>query len=109
MRGGAPLRGHQELSVDACTTDFAKGAGRVSVIMVTDTGKTLVALNTVQEIAPHGNALVVMPTLELLEQTAAVWRREDAEASTSAASRSTTPITTRCAERSPSAWDGAAV
>ncbi|WP_248869289.1 DEAD/DEAH box helicase family protein, partial [Streptomyces sp. HNA39] len=71
-----PLRGHQTLAVDACIDEFTDGAPRVSVIMATGTGKTLVALNTVQETAPQGNALVVMPTLDLLEQTAAVWQGE---------------------------------
>ncbi|MEV7960257.1 DEAD/DEAH box helicase family protein [Streptomyces sp. NPDC088252] len=70
-----PLRGHQTLAVDACVHEFTGGAPRVSVVMATGTGKTLVALNTVQETAEH-NALVVMPTLDLLEQTAAVWQRE---------------------------------
>ncbi|WOX19889.1 DEAD/DEAH box helicase [Streptomyces solicathayae] len=71
-----PLRGHQTLAVDACIEEFTDGARRVSVIMATGTGKTLVALNTVQETASQGNALVVMPTLDLLEQTAAYWQRE---------------------------------
>ncbi|MEU2235139.1 DEAD/DEAH box helicase [Streptomyces vietnamensis] len=71
-----PLRGHQTLAVDACIDEFTDGSPRVSVVMATGTGKTLVALNTVQETAPQGNALVVMPTLDLLEQTAAVWQQE---------------------------------
>jgi superfamily II DNA or RNA helicase len=71
-----PLRGHQTLAVDACVHEFTAGAPRVSVIMATGTGKTLVALNTAQETAPQGNALIVMPTLDLLEQTAAVWQNE---------------------------------
>ncbi|MEU9608506.1 Helicase associated domain protein [Streptomyces sp. NPDC048057] len=71
-----PLRGHQTLAVDACVHEFTDGAPRVSVVMATGTGKTLVALNTVQETAPQGNALIVMPTLDLLEQTAAVWQSE---------------------------------
>ncbi|WP_274565135.1 DEAD/DEAH box helicase [Streptomyces spiramyceticus] len=71
-----PLRGHQTLAVDACMNEFTDGAPRVSVIMATGTGKTLVALNAAQETAPQGNALVVMPTLDLLEQTADVWQRE---------------------------------
>ncbi|MET8514333.1 DEAD/DEAH box helicase family protein [Streptomyces sp. NPDC005077] len=71
-----PLRGHQEIAVDSCVTSFAQGTPRVTVTMATGTGKTLVGLNTVQETAPHGSALVVMPTLKLLEQTAAVWHKE---------------------------------
>ncbi|WP_406404859.1 DEAD/DEAH box helicase family protein [Streptomyces sp. NBC_01643] len=70
------LWGHQELACDACVTNFAAGAPRVTVIMATGTGKTFVGLNIAQETAPHGSALVVMPSLDLLEQTAAVWRRE---------------------------------
>ncbi|MGN9796227.1 DEAD/DEAH box helicase family protein [Streptomyces sp. OZ13] len=71
-----PLRGHQEIAKDSCVTSFADGTPRVTVIMATGTGKTLVGLNTVQETAPHGRALVVVPTRKLLEQTAAVWHRE---------------------------------
>lgn len=71
-----PLRGHQEIAVGSCVTSFAQGTPRVTVTMATGTGKTLVGLNTVQETAPHGSALVVMPTLKLLEQTAAVWHTE---------------------------------
>ncbi|MFF0451116.1 Helicase associated domain protein [Streptomyces sp. NPDC004609] len=71
-----PLRGHQTLAVDACVSEFTDGAPRVSVVMATGTGKTLVALNTVQETTPQSNALIVMPTLDLLEQTAAVWQQE---------------------------------
>lgn len=75
-RLSTPLRGHQDLALDACATHFAKGAPRVSVLMATGSGKTLVALNTVHEVAPRGSALVVVPTLQLLEQTAGHWRKE---------------------------------
>ncbi|MET8241757.1 Helicase associated domain protein [Streptomyces sp. NPDC005078] len=70
------LRGHQELACDACVTNFAAGAPRVTVIMATGTGKTFVGLNAAQETAPRGSVLVVVPSLELLEQTAADWHRE---------------------------------
>lgn len=71
-----PLRGHQEIAVDSCVASFSQGTPRVTVTMATGSGKTLVGLNTVQETAPQGRALVVMPSLRLLEQTAAVWHKE---------------------------------
>lgn len=57
-------------------SSFIEGYRRVTVIMATGTGKTLVALHAVQETAPEGVSLVVVPSLRLLEQTAAVWHRE---------------------------------
>lgn len=71
-----PLHGHQDLAVDAIVTDFDEGATRVTTIMATGSGKTHVALHAVQEIAPQGRALVLVPTQDLLEQTAQLWRRE---------------------------------
>ncbi|MET9104764.1 Helicase associated domain protein [Streptomyces antibioticus] len=57
-------------------SSFIEGYRRVTVIMATGTGKTLVALHAVQETAPEGVSLVVVPSLRLLEQTAQVWHRE---------------------------------
>ncbi|GHE71554.1 helicase [Streptomyces capitiformicae] len=57
-------------------SSFIEGYRRVTVVMATGTGKTLVALHAVQETAPEGVSLVVVPSLRLLEQTAAVWHRE---------------------------------
>ncbi|WP_019064878.1 DEAD/DEAH box helicase [Streptomyces prunicolor] len=70
------LRGRQQSAADACVSSFIDGYRRVSVYMATGTGKTLVALHTVQETVPEGVCLVVVPSLLLLEQTAAVWHRE---------------------------------
>ncbi|MHB6903992.1 helicase associated domain-containing protein [Streptomyces sp. DB-54] len=72
----SPLRGHQEQALDAIVTDFDEGATRVSVYMATGTGKTHVALNAVQETAPRGRALVVVPSVALLAQTARTWHKE---------------------------------
>lgn len=70
------LRGRQQSAADACVSSFIEGYRRVSVIMATGTGKTLVALHVVQESAPEGASLVVVPSLRLLEQTAAAWHSE---------------------------------
>ncbi|MEB8342559.1 DEAD/DEAH box helicase [Streptomyces endophyticus] len=71
-----PLYGHQDIAVDHIVTEFSAGATRATAIMATGTGKTHVALNAVHETAPDGRALVLVPTLDLLEQTAGVWRSE---------------------------------
>ncbi|MCM8555406.1 DEAD/DEAH box helicase [Streptomyces sp. STCH 565 A] len=71
-----PLYGHQDIAVGHIVTEFNAGATRATAIMATGTGKTHVALNAVQETAPDGSTLVVIPTLDLLEQTAGVWRSE---------------------------------
>ncbi len=71
-----PLRGHQDMAVDAIVNNFAEGATRVTTLMATGTGKTHVALHAVQETAPHGRALILVPSQALLEQTAAKWHEE---------------------------------
>ncbi|MFI5756814.1 Helicase associated domain protein [Streptomyces sp. NPDC051569] len=70
------LRGHQEIARNSCASNFAAGTPRVTVTMATGAGKTLVGVNAAQDAAPDGSALVVMPTLKLIEQTAAAWYRE---------------------------------
>lgn len=72
----SPLWGHQDMAVDAIVSNFGAGAPRVTVTMATGTGKSHVALNAVQEAAPNGRSLVVVPSRKLLEQTAALWHRE---------------------------------
>lgn len=72
----SPLRGHQDLAVDSCVSVFKEGASRATITMATGSGKTHVALNTVHETAPRGRALVVVPSLRLLEQTASLWHHE---------------------------------
>ncbi len=71
-----PLRGHQDMAVDAIVTGFAEGATRVTSTMATGTGKTHVGLHAVQETAPHGRALVLVPSQALLEQTAKTWHTQ---------------------------------
>ncbi|GAA0684000.1 Helicase associated domain protein [Streptomyces thermocarboxydus] len=70
------LRGGQQIAVDTSASSFIEGYRRVSVYMATGTGKTLVALHVVQETAPEGASLVAVPSLRLLEQTAAKWHNE---------------------------------
>ncbi|MFJ8086303.1 Helicase associated domain protein [Streptomyces sp. NPDC096205] len=70
------LRGGQQIAVDTSASSFIEGYRRVSVYMATGTGKTLVALHVVQETAPEGASLVAVPSLRLLEQTAAKWHSE---------------------------------
>ncbi|MBT2391453.1 Helicase associated domain protein [Streptomyces sp. ISL-1] len=71
-----PLRAHQQLAFDSCVSHFLCGTPRVTITLPCGAGKTLVALNVVQATVPNGRSLVVMPTLNLLEQTAAVWHAE---------------------------------
>ncbi|MFJ3339141.1 Helicase associated domain protein [Streptomyces sp. NPDC086766] len=70
------LRGHQQSAADTCVSSFIEGYRRATILMPTGTGKTLVALHVVHETAPGGVSLVVVPSLRLLEQTAAEWHRE---------------------------------
>jgi predicted helicase len=70
------LRGRQQCAADTVVSSFIEGYRRATVIMATGTGKTLVALHIVQETAPGGVSLVLVPSLRLLEQTAKVWHRE---------------------------------
>lgn len=70
------LRPRQQSAADTCVSSFIEGYRRATVIMATGTGKTLVALHVVQETAPEGVSLVAVPSLHLLEQTAAAWHRE---------------------------------
>ncbi|MFE7314237.1 Helicase associated domain protein [Streptomyces sp. NPDC057555] len=72
----SPLRGRQQCATDACVSSFAVGMRRALVVMPTGSGKTFVALHTVQETAHEGVSLVVVPSLKLLEQTAAAWHSE---------------------------------
>ncbi|WP_179199567.1 DEAD/DEAH box helicase family protein, partial [Streptomyces viridochromogenes] len=64
------LRGRQQCAADTVVSSFIEGYRRATVIMATGTGKTLVALHIVQETAPEGISLVLVPSLRLLEQTA---------------------------------------
>lgn len=71
MRDGTmpPLWPHQEQAVKAVVEALRDG-GRCQVIMACGTGKTRVGAEASRELAPDGKVLVVVPTLELLAQTA---------------------------------------
>lgn len=65
---------HQIQAVEAACAHLARG-GRVSLVMACGTGKTRVAAESSRRLVPHGRVLVVVPTLELLHQTAQQWRQ----------------------------------
>ncbi|MFD7168447.1 DEAD/DEAH box helicase [Streptomyces violascens] len=71
-----PLRGHQAVAVAGSVSAFLDHHARVSVVMATGTGKTLVALHIAHRTAPHGNVVLFAPNIQLLYQTAQVWHRE---------------------------------
>ncbi|GGX97008.1 helicase [Streptomyces minutiscleroticus] len=76
------LRPHQREAVDAVLRALeAPGDGRVparglrtQVVMATGSGKTLVAVRSAEELRA-GRVLVLVPSLDLLAQTEAAWRR----------------------------------
>ncbi|WNO76940.1 Helicase associated domain protein [Streptomyces sp. AM8-1-1] len=63
----------QRAAADCVLNDFAMGHARVQVIMPCGTGKTHLAVHIAHEVAPDSRSLTVMPTLDLLNQTARVW------------------------------------
>ncbi|MBY8864491.1 DEAD/DEAH box helicase [Streptomyces sennicomposti] len=67
------LWARQRAAADSVLNDFAMGRPRVQVIMPCGTGKTHLAVHIAHEVAPDSRTLTVMPTLELLNQTARVW------------------------------------
>ncbi|WP_443046101.1 Helicase associated domain protein [Streptomyces sp. NBC_00335] len=75
------LRAHQREAVDAAVRALELPAGRrvprtglrTQVIMATGSGKSLVAVHTAEELRA-GRVLVLVPSLDLLVQTAAAWR-----------------------------------
>lgn len=70
------LRPFQQQAVDNCVTEFLLGAPRCRVDSPCGSGKTFIALNVVHHMAPTGTSVNVVPTLELLEQTAREWHKE---------------------------------
>lgn len=76
-----PLREHQAEAVVATVRELElpqdaplPPAGlRTQVIMATGSGKTLVAVHTAEELAAD-RVLILVPSLDLLEQTARAWR-----------------------------------
>ncbi|MFD6886687.1 Helicase associated domain protein [Streptomyces sp. NPDC059957] len=75
------LRPHQREAVDAAVRALELPAGRrvprtglrTQVIMATGSGKSLVAVHTAAELRA-GRVLVLVPSLDLLVQTATAWR-----------------------------------
>ncbi|MFI0901877.1 Helicase associated domain protein [Streptomyces sp. NPDC020983] len=67
------LRPHQQQAVTAAARTLRTTA-RASVVAACGTGKTLIAARTATRLAPRGRVLVLVPTLDLLAQTARVWR-----------------------------------
>ncbi|MFG2874907.1 Helicase associated domain protein [Streptomyces sp. NPDC048337] len=80
-KGRKELRPHQREAVDAVVRALELPAdGRVpetglrtQVIMATGSGKSLVAVHSAEELGA-GRVLVLVPSLDLLVQTAAAWR-----------------------------------
>ncbi|MFD9379384.1 Helicase associated domain protein [Streptomyces sp. NPDC059999] len=80
--GDIVLRPHQEEAVEAIVRglDIPPGkriqeAGlRATVVAACGTGKTFIAAAAALRLARHGRVLVLLPTLDLLTQTAREWR-----------------------------------
>ncbi|MFC4469326.1 Helicase associated domain protein [Streptomyces xiangluensis] len=70
------LRPYQQQAVDNGVTEFVLGAPRCRIDAPPGSGKTLIALHIVNRMAPAGTSIVVVPTLDLLEQTAGEWHKE---------------------------------
>ncbi|MEJ8655008.1 DEAD/DEAH box helicase family protein [Streptomyces sp. MS1.AVA.4] len=66
------LRPHQKDAVTAAVRTLRAHA-RATVIAACGTGKTLIAARTSARLAAHGRVLVLVPTLDLLSQTARSW------------------------------------
>ncbi|WP_053726775.1 DEAD/DEAH box helicase [Streptomyces sp. WM6378] len=54
--------------------DVPKGGARATVVSATGSGKTYTAASATLEMLPRGRILVLVPTLDLLVQTARAWR-----------------------------------
>ncbi|QOV33238.1 Helicase associated domain protein [Streptomyces ferrugineus] len=68
------LRDHQIEALAAIETAAAAGEQRMTVVSACGTGKTLIAQQAAQRLAPQGAVLVLMPTKALVTQTARRWR-----------------------------------
>ncbi|MCX5402385.1 DEAD/DEAH box helicase [Streptomyces sp. NBC_00102] len=66
------LRPHQQEAVTAAVKALHTRS-RATVVAACGTGKTLIAARTTARLAPHGRTLVLLPTLDLLSQTARSW------------------------------------
>ncbi|SOB88568.1 DEAD/DEAH box helicase [Streptomyces sp. 1331.2] len=67
-----PLHGFQKDAV-AAAVRAVKDGGRATVVAATGSGKTLIAAGCARRLAARGRVLVLVPTIELLEQTAEAW------------------------------------
>ncbi|WP_051969106.1 DEAD/DEAH box helicase [Kitasatospora azatica] len=70
--GVLPLHGFQKDAVAAAVREVKDG-GRATIVAATGSGKTLIAANCSRRLAARGRVLVLVPTIELLEQTAEAW------------------------------------
>ncbi|MFJ9775957.1 Helicase associated domain protein [Kitasatospora sp. NPDC101157] len=67
-----PLHWFQKDAVAAAVREVKNG-GRATVVAATGSGKTLIAAGSARRLAARGRVLVLVPTIELLEQTAEAW------------------------------------
>ncbi|MET9618124.1 DEAD/DEAH box helicase [Kitasatospora indigofera] len=67
-----PLHWFQKDAV-AAAVKAVKNGGRATVVAATGSGKTLIAAGCARRLAARGRVLVLVPTIELLEQTAGAW------------------------------------
>ncbi|MGW2372204.1 Helicase associated domain protein [Kitasatospora sp. NPDC001683] len=67
-----PLHPFQKDAVAAAVREVKNG-GRATVVAATGSGKTLIAAGCARRLAAKGRVLVLVPTIELLEQTAQSW------------------------------------
>ncbi|WP_051742303.1 DEAD/DEAH box helicase [Kitasatospora sp. MBT66] len=72
-----PLHRFQKDAVAAAVREVKDG-GRATVVAATGSGKTLVAAGCARRLAARGRVLVLVPTIELLEQTAEAWSAKGA-------------------------------
>ncbi|GAA2815643.1 Helicase associated domain protein [Kitasatospora aburaviensis] len=103
-----PLHWFQKEAVAAAVREVKDG-GRATVVAATGSGKTLIAASCARRLAARGRVLVLVPTIELLEQTAEAWAlrggrrglavaacsREEALESAEAGSRIQAQVTTK--------------
>ncbi|MFE3830565.1 Helicase associated domain protein [Streptomyces sp. NPDC059092] len=68
------LREHQVAALAAIQAAAAAGEKRMTVVSACGTGKTLVAQQAAQRLAPQGTVLVLTPTKALVTQTVRRWR-----------------------------------
>ncbi|MEY9950335.1 Helicase associated domain protein [Kitasatospora sp. GAS1066B] len=67
-----PLHWFQKVAVAAAVREVKDG-GRATVVAATGSGKTLIAAGCARRLSAKGRVLVLVPTIELLEQTAESW------------------------------------